>query len=199
MPEAADSGGTLVLVVGPSGAGKDTLIDAARRQFQGDERFVFPRRLITRTDSIGEDHIPITWGEMAELKANGGVLFDWEAHGLTYAVPASVLDELRSGRICIINVSRKIVGSAPSRWPRVSVVQVTADLQVLEQRLKSRGRESGAAVTDRMSRVASVEVPEGVRLVVIDNSGAVEPATAAFVAALREVAAVTPESVAAAR
>lgn len=198
MPEAADSDGTLVLVVGPSGAGKDTLIDAARRHFTHDPRFVFPRRLITRTDSIGEDHVAIGWSDLAELKAAGGVLFDWEAHGLTYAIPASVLDELKAGRTCIVNVSRKIVGDAPSRWPNVQVVQVTAEPHILEQRLKSRGRESGAGVVDRMQRTVSLDVPEGATLVTVDNSGALENAVAAFIAAIGAVALVRPGSAAAA-
>ncbi|GLR90973.1 hypothetical protein GCM10007857_76890 [Bradyrhizobium iriomotense] len=39
--------GHLVLVVGPSVAGKDTLIDFARAQLQSDPDFHFARRVIT--------------------------------------------------------------------------------------------------------------------------------------------------------
>ncbi|HEY6257055.1 MAG TPA: phosphonate metabolism protein/1,5-bisphosphokinase (PRPP-forming) PhnN, partial [Xanthobacteraceae bacterium] len=52
--------GLLVVVVGPSGAGKDTLIDLARalcaQDSQIDPRIVFPRRVVTRGPSAAEDH-----------------------------------------------------------------------------------------------------------------------------------------------
>ncbi len=48
--------GRLVVVVGPSGAGKDTLIARARVRLAGDPTIVFPLRLVTRTASAAEDH-----------------------------------------------------------------------------------------------------------------------------------------------
>ena len=78
--------GVLVLIVGPSGVGKDTLITGARQALDGDKRFSFVRRLVTRpTDVDLEDHISIDPVEFALGKASGRFALCWDAHGLNYA------------------------------------------------------------------------------------------------------------------
>ena len=54
--------GTLHLVVGPSGVGKDTLI-AAARAVRPD--LIVPTRMVTRPAGPGEDHEPVSEGESA--------------------------------------------------------------------------------------------------------------------------------------
>jgi ribose 1,5-bisphosphokinase len=73
--------GCLVLVVGPSGAGKDTLIRLARTALAGDARYVFPRRLVTRPPSADEDNAEIDEAAFAEGQAAGRFTLSWRAHG----------------------------------------------------------------------------------------------------------------------
>ncbi len=69
----------LVLVVGPSGAGKDSLLQTAREAFRCDPRIGFARRVITRpADPDGENHEPVS---EAEFTARDFAL-SWSAHGL---------------------------------------------------------------------------------------------------------------------
>lgn len=165
------SKGQLVLVVGPSGAGKDTLISAAKARFAGDPRFVFPKRLVTRTaDRTLEDHDTISREEFDRLRANGECTLCWEAHGLGYIVPQSARDAVAAGRVVIANTSRKIVAEAVEHLPSVAVVVVTARPEVRAKRLAARGRETLADITARLTREGA-PLPAGIAAVTIDNSG----------------------------
>ena len=63
--------GRLVYVVGPSGAGKDSIIAYARERL-GANCHVFARRHITRpADSGGEDHIAISQADFERDRAAG--------------------------------------------------------------------------------------------------------------------------------
>ena len=83
--------GTMYLVVGPSGAGKDTLLDGARQALAGDARYVFARRAITRpADAGGEEHDSVTSDEFARRRERGDFMVSWSAHGLDYGLPLSL-------------------------------------------------------------------------------------------------------------
>ena len=176
--------GTLVLVVGPSGAGKDTLIDGARDALSGDPRYVFPRRAITRPhDAGGERHEAISRTAFLERLAAGGFMLHWNAHGLDYGVPASCETELASGRHVVANVSRGIVHRAITRYSPALVLEVTAPAGVLAARLSRRRRETPADMARRLARPAP-SIPDDARHVVIVNEGTVQEGVERFVDAL---------------
>ena len=68
---AAIGPGRLVLVVGPSGAGKDTLLGLARVACADDGNIVFPRRVITREASASEENEEVSAGTFQEALARG--------------------------------------------------------------------------------------------------------------------------------
>ena len=143
----------LLLIVGPSGAGKDTLIDGLRNAVREDDRFVFPVRFITRpADAGGEAHHAITAKQFEQMQGAGRFAFHWPAHGLSYAIPSTVEDDLNKGRVVVINVSRAIIEEARRRYPQTRVINVTIKPEVLEQRLRVRGRESEAEIQERIER-----------------------------------------------
>lgn len=149
--------GRLVLVVGPSGAGKDTLIGGARAACRDDAAVVFPRRIVTRPPSAAEDNDTMTLTDFNQAVADGAFALWWEAHGNRYGIPASIDDDLRCGRTVVCNVSRTIVVAARLRYAQVAVVLVTAPEEVLQARLAARGRSSDGSIGQRMRRSADVQ------------------------------------------
>ena len=185
------AGGALVLVVGPSGAGKDTLIGAAMRQLGTNPRFCFPRRTVTR-EAVAEleDHESVSPQRFAEEKLAGAYALDWEAHGLSYGIPASISAEMHAGKTVVVNCSRRIVADALERFPHCHVLVVNARPEVRAARLAGRGRESADDIARRLTREGAA-VPETVRATVIDNSDALEEGISRFVSALEEIAGTT--------
>jgi len=179
--------GTLYLVVGPSGVGKDTLLDGARTALSGDGRFLFARRVITRAaDAGGEDHEAVTSDEFARRKAAGGFLLTWSAHGLDYGLPIALSEALAWGRHVVANGSRATISELSKRVPRLVVVEVNASPDVVAARLRARGREDEAQVAERIARTVP-PAPDGIELVRVLNDSDVETGVAKLVAALTGV------------
>jgi phosphonate metabolism protein PhnN/1,5-bisphosphokinase (PRPP-forming) len=147
------TGGTLFLVVGPSGVGKDALIRAAQPRL-APHGFVFPRRWITAPDDRGEDHVPVSWSDFDEAVARGFIELHWTAHGLRYGIPAAAGDDLGAGRHVIVNASRWLIAQARARFPRLRIVHVTAPTELVRSRLLQRAREDANQIEARMQRSA---------------------------------------------
>jgi len=174
-----DGEGRLIAVVGPSGAGKDTLIEAAR---SARPDLYFARRVITRpAEAGGEDYEAVDDLEFQRRLARGDFAFHWRAHGLSYGVPADIDDVLAAGRDVIFNGSREALPGIAARYPDLRVVLVTAPIAVLANRLARRGRESRKEIEARLSRAKS-ESPEGA--IVVVNDGTVADGVARFLNAI---------------
>lgn len=177
--------GRLVLVVGPSGVGKDTLIDGARAALASDPSVVFARREITRpADAGGEPHLAVDDATFKARRAAGGYLLDWEAHGLGYGLPAALADELAAGRTVVANVSRAVLDVAHSRFPQIRVVSISASAATVARRLAARGREDAAGIKARLAR-ADLYAAQGDDVVEVRNDGALSEGIAALVTAIR--------------
>ncbi|WP_117192945.1 phosphonate metabolism protein/1,5-bisphosphokinase (PRPP-forming) PhnN [Rhizobium terrae] len=176
--------GCMVAVVGPSGAGKDTLMAHAARFFEGREDVVFVRRVITRDAAAGgEDHDGVSEAEFEALEKAGRFAVSWGAHGLRYGIPDETRDAVADGRLVIANGSRSALNRFRAAFPSLVVINVTASLDVLAARLEARGRESREEILRRLQR-SSLSIEDGYKVVTIDNSGSIEEAGKAMVDAL---------------
>lgn len=175
--------GRFVMVIGPSGAGKDSLICAARDAFAGDEHFVFPQRFITRPSSPSENNVEISAAVFEALHEAGGFAASWRAHGLGYGLPRAIDDDIAKGRTVICNVSRTLVPKLRERFVNTVAIEVTAPPDILAARLAARRRGDDGPVDLRLRRSASIADvrPDAV----IPNGGDLSAATSAFIEALR--------------
>ena len=176
--------GVLFLVVGSSGAGKDSLLDGARERLGEDPRFKFATRIITRaTDGNGEVHEAITEEKFAARLAAGEFFIHWQAHGLNYALPETVKDALNTGRHVLVNISRNAISEAVARHEDVRVIEITAKQEVLAARLIARGRESRADVARRLKR-KTAPIPANLQTLTIENNALLEDGIERFVDAV---------------
>jgi ribose 1,5-bisphosphokinase len=159
--------GRAIAVVGPSGAGKDTLIDAA---MQARPDLLKARRVITRpTTAGGEDFDGATVAEFQRRAAAGDFILTWQAHGLHYAIPHGIMQDLNAGRDVILNLSRAVLVQARDQLPNLRVIMVTAAPEILAARLSARGRESTKDIATRLAR-ADYVLPDGLDVAYVDNS-----------------------------
>lgn len=167
--------GRLVLVVGPSGAGKDTVLDYAKKHLAGYPQCVFVQRFITRPPGPGEEYQPIT---EADFKQRSFAL-SWSAHGLHYGIPLEIEADLALGKTVIANVSRSVLPMARKTY-NCLVIEITAPPEILAKRLAGRGRETIADIQARLNREA---LPTDADATII-NDGLPEAAGALFLAKL---------------
>ena len=144
--------GRLVLVVGPSGAGKDTLIAGARAACRDDATVVFPRRLVTRPASNFEDNEFVSKSAFEQAAAKGAFAFWWSAHGHDYGIPLAIDFDIESGRTVVCNVSRTMVEVVRKRYAHVMTILVTAPRDVLAARLAALDRASDGRILERLRK-----------------------------------------------
>jgi len=169
----------LFFVVGPSGAGKDTLLAGA---ISVDPGLHWARRVITRPEAAGgEPFEGVSETDFADRLAKGDFALHWAAHGLCYGVPHA---EFLQGRDVLLNGSRAAIAQAMAAFPGLRVIHITAPIAVLAERLSARGRESRDQIAARLSR-ADLSLPKGLPVIEISNDATPETGIARLLQALR--------------
>ncbi|MEI7875177.1 MAG: phosphonate metabolism protein/1,5-bisphosphokinase (PRPP-forming) PhnN [Alphaproteobacteria bacterium] len=174
----------LFYVMGPSGAGKDSVLARARALLPADTSVVFAHRYITRPpEASGENHVALSAAEFAMRRAHGLFAFHWQAHGNHYGIGREIHAWRKSGLTVVVSGSREhfqdVAGVDPDTYP----VLITAPVELLRDRLAARGREDEAAAARRLERSDAYEVHDP-RLITITNDGPVDDAARTLVTAL---------------
>lgn len=182
--------GRLIFLMGPSGAGKDSVIDAARCRLAAIPVEVV-RRVITRSaESVGEQALGVSDERFAAMQATGEFAMNWRANGHYYGIPADINRHLTSGRHVLVNGSRGYLPEARRRYPALLPVLLGVETAVLRQRLLARGREPLEEVELRLQRNEQLREEaqrwqaDASDIECLDNSGSLAQAVDALMALL---------------
>ena len=166
----------LIYVMGPSGAGKDSVIQYARGKLGAAYPVLFAHRYITRP--LGEDienYVALTRDEFAQRRNGGLFAFDWEAYGLGYGIGGEIRAWQNAGFNVVVDGSRDHFMRHASALRDAVPILITASPEALRTRLIGRRREDSAAIKRRLERAAAISVSDA-SLTVIDNSGPLQQA-----------------------
>jgi ribose 1,5-bisphosphokinase len=164
----------LYYVIGPSGAGKDSLLNYARQHMESSTAVVFAHRYITRpADAGGENHVSLSQAEFVCRAQMGCFAMQWYCHNNWYGIGVEINQWLEMGLKVVVNGSRAYLENALQKYPRLIPVVVSASPQILRQRLMGRGRESIEEIEQRMMQaMLSQQKIDHPRMVRINNEGA---------------------------
>lgn len=172
--------GRLIYLMGPSGSGKDSLLNAARARL-AERNCVIARRVITRSaEAVGEDAIGVSPAEFDQQEAAGAFALSWRANGLAYGIPRQIDAWLAAGQDVLVNGSRGHLAQARQRYPELLAILLQVDEAALRQRLQARGRESAEQIEARLARSRELQPrPSGERgeaesQYLLNNSGPLE-------------------------
>ena len=151
--------GRLWLVVGPSGAGKDTVLAALADQLVPEDDVMIAGRTITRPNRPGETerHIAVTTAAFDRLETAGSYALTWDSHALRYGLGVEIRNWVNAGMTVVANGSRAAVPQARAAFGlALRVAEITAPDAVLAARLVARDREAPEDIADRLTRNATL-------------------------------------------
>ena len=168
--------GRLIGVVGPSGVGKDSIMQAL---VTSDPNLGLVRRTITRPKNLGgEDYDPVTPEVFSKMSRDGAFCLEWYAHDLRYGIPKKTLSDVRDGRHLLVNLSRGVLLKAQTLFDNFAVLVITASPETVANRLTTRGRESEGEIAKRLTRL-NYPMPQVINAVTISNDDSLDAAVSA--------------------
>lgn len=178
----------LVYLMGPSGAGKDSLLDWLRAHLPEGAPVYCSQRTISRVVVPGgERHESVSPDTFARLCRSGAFALHWQANGLGYGIRQAQLAPLARGQSILVNGSRAYWGDAQARFPDLVGVHITASPQVLRERLLARGRETADMIEARVRRALAFTPPPGSASIEVHNDHTLDDAGRQLLRALQQL------------
>jgi len=171
----------IILIVGPSGVGKDTLINYLKKELDNNDDYNFINRYITRIPDENEKNYYLGEEAFRILNDQGFFVSSWYAHKNCYGIAKNDILE----GINIISISRKHISDFEENYEHVTTVHVTLPKLMLLERLRLRKRESEAQIMQRIKR--SYEKIESKNLIEFENVKKIDKSAKAFLQIIKSI------------
>ena len=169
----------IILIVGASGVGKDSLIKEAKKDLK--KEFNFVKRYITRKPDKNEKNYFLENCAFELLKDNDFFISSWEAHENFYGISKNSI----KNRLNIISISRSKISDFEKNFKNVYVINITLNKEELKNRLIKRGRETLEEIQKRLDR--SYDKIEAKNLINFENDKSFQESKEAFIKLLKEI------------
>ncbi|MDR0716936.1 MAG: ribose 1,5-bisphosphokinase [Azoarcus sp.] len=180
----------LIYLMGPSGAGKDTLLSALRQDAAARARnLLIAHRYITRPPAADdcEQHVFLYEQEFERRRQRGLFALDWHAHGHAYAAGMELDLWMDKGFSVILNGSRQHLPTARQKYAgRLIPVCLTVSAATLAKRLIARGRENAREIEARLFRaqIHQEHLPPDCHT--LDNEGGIQDTARRFLSLIEK-------------
>ncbi|MGB3750116.1 MAG: AAA family ATPase [Arcobacteraceae bacterium] len=171
----------IILIVGPSGVGKDTLIDYVKKELNEDDDYNFINRYITSIPDENEKNYYLEEEAFRILDDQDFFISAWYAHKNCYGIAKNDILE----GINIISISREHISDFEEKYEHVTTIHVTLPKLMLLERLRLRRRESEAQIMQRVKR--SYEKIESKNLIEFENVKKIDKSAKAFMKIIKSI------------
>lgn len=172
----------IILLVGPSGSGKDTLLRSAKKHFGINGNLGFVRRYITRPPDLDEDNYYIDTEGFLTLRDSRFFISSWQAHNNFYGISHHSMTGQNGHTTLLCSISRSAIVDFETRFKKTTTIHITASEDILRHRLQKRDREDRQDIEKRLGRANQMVVAKD--LIRFDNSADKEQSVSNFISIL---------------
>ncbi|SIN75044.1 phosphonate metabolism protein/1,5-bisphosphokinase (PRPP-forming) PhnN [Halodesulfovibrio marinisediminis] len=174
--------GTLFYLMGPSGVGKDTLLNTLRSRLEGKSVIVAHRYITRPASATGENHVALSKKEFQKHLVANSFALHWHSHDKNYGIGIEINNWLNQGLSVVINGSRAYLPQARELYPDLQPVLITAPENIIAERLHARQRETKNEILHRLHRntelndICTIDCGCGRQTAVVINDSTIESA-----------------------
>ncbi len=175
--EASKQSGKILVISGPSGCGKGTVIDILFARKIGVKAVSFTTRPMRRGEVEGRDYYFITQDRFQELLASDGILEYTYFNGNYYGTPKDEIDRLLAdGKNPILDITYDGAFHVREFYPHaILCFLIPPSAAVQERRLRGRMTQSEESILERLQAAhQELALAEKFDCVIVNEDGCME-------------------------